>query len=295
MTARRSTLPIVSSVGDLLAVLSSLMWGTADFLGGTFTRRLRPLTVVSFTVPAAVPLLLVIVVLTGEWRAPTGYLPWALASGPIGLLSVSAFYRALATGTMGVVAPLAATGVVVPLVVGLVQGGAPSAVAVAGLVLAALATVAASASGSSEGATGEVVKPSRQPLVLAVVSGLGFGFVTVGIGEGAHSSVLMTLLVMRCTSSLVLLVVWLALRQRPQVSVRDGASLWLVGLLDAGANAVYGSAVRTGVFSVVVVLGSLYPAATVLLARQIHGERLQRLQVVGVVALLIAVPMIAVG
>ena len=290
VTARRSRLPIVSRVSELLAVLSSLLWGTADFLGGTFTRRLRPLTVVSFTVPAAIPVLLVIVLVSGEWRAPTGYLPWALASGPVGLLSVSAFYRALATGTMGVVAPLAATGVVVPLVVGLVQGGAPSPVALAGLVLACVATVAASASGETAGGPA-----ARLPLVLAVLSGLGFGFVTVGIGEGAHSSVLMTLLVMRSTSSVVLVVVWCVLRQRPHVCVRDGASLWLVGLMDAGANAVYGSAVRLGVFSVIVVLGSLYPAATVLLARQVHGERLQRLQVVGVVALLVAVPMIAVG
>ena len=281
----------MSPVSDLLALLSSLMWGTADFLGGTFTRRLGPLTVVSLTVPAAVPLLLAIVLISGEWRAPTGYLPWALASGPVGLLSVSAFYQALASGTMGVIAPLAATGVVVPLVVGLLQGGAPSAVALAGLVLATLATIAASASGPTEGEA----PPSRRPLVLAVLSGLGFGFVTVGIGEGARSSVLMTLLVMRTTSSVVLLVVWLMLRRRPHVSVRDGGLLWLVGLMDAGANAVYGSAVRIGVFSVIVVVGSLYPAATVLLARQVHRERLQRLQVVGVVALLVAVPMIAVG
>ena len=292
MTARRTGLPIVSPVSELLAVLSSLMWGTADFLGGTFTRRLRPLTVVSLTVPAAVPVLLVVVLVSGEWRAPTGYLPWALASGPVGLLSVTAFYRALATGTMGVVAPLAATGVVVPLVVGLVQGGAPSPVALAGLVLATVATIAASASGRTDD---DSPPPSRRPLLLAFVSGLGFGFVTVGIGEGAHSSVLMTLLVMRSTSSVVLLGVLLALRQRPRVSARDGGLLWLVGLMDAGANAVYGSAVRIGVFSVIVVLGSLYPAATVLLARQVHGERLQRLQVVGVLALLVAVPMIAVG
>ena len=97
------------------------------------------------------PVLLVIVLVSGEWRAPTGYLPWALASGPVGLLSVSTFYRALATGTMGVVAPVAATGVVVPLVVGLVQGGAPSPVALAGLALAAVATVAATASGTGRG------------------------------------------------------------------------------------------------------------------------------------------------
>ena len=136
---------------------------------------------------------------------------------------------------------------------------------------------------------------SRTPLVLAVLSGLGFGFVTVGIGEGAHYSVLMTLLVMRSASTVVLFFVWLALRQRPRLALRDAGGLWLVGLMDAGANAIYGSAVRLGVFGIVVVLGSLYPAATVLLARQVHGERLQRLQVIGVAMLLVAVPMIAAG
>jgi uncharacterized membrane protein len=278
-------------VAEFLAILSSMLWGTADFLGGTFTRRLRPLAVVSVTLPAAVPLLLVAVLVTGEYAAPRGYLPWALASGPVGLLSVSAFYRALATGTMGIVAPVAATGVVVPLVVGLAQGGHLSVVELAGLVLATLATIGVSASGSA----GEAVPPARTPLVLAFVAGLGFGFVTVGIGEGAHSSVLMTLLVMRSTSSAILLLVWLALRQRPSLGVRDAAGLWLVGLADAGANAIYGSAVRLGVFSIVVVLGSLYPAATVLLARQVHGERLTRLQLAGVAVLLVAVPMITAG
>ncbi|MDX6244186.1 MAG: hypothetical protein QOE76_1909 [Frankiales bacterium] len=277
-------------MAELLAVLSSVMWGTADFLGGTFTRRLRPLSVVSVTMPAAVPVLLGVVLLTGDYRSPTGYLPWALASGPVGLLAVSSFYRALATGTMGVVAPVAATGVVVPLVVGLAQGATPSPVQLAGLFLATAATIGVSASGRVR-----EERPARLPLVLAFVSGLGFGFVTVGIGEGSHSSVLMTLLVMRATSSTVLLLVWLALRERPALAKRDVGALWLVGLMDAGANAVYGSAVRLGVFAIIVVLGSLYPAATVLLARQVHKERLSRLQLVGVLALLVAVPMIAAG
>jgi uncharacterized membrane protein len=268
-----------------------MLWGTADFLGGTFTRRVRPLAVVSVTLPAAVPLLLVAVLVTGEYAAPRGYLPWALASGLVGLLSVSAFYRALATGTMGIVAPVAATGVVLPLVVGLAQGGHLSAVQLSGLLLATLATIGVSAARSADDAS----PPARTPLVLAFASGLGFGFVTVGIGEGAHSSVLMTLLVMRSTSSAILLLVWLVLRQRPSLGVRDVAGLWLVGLADAGANAIYGSAVRLGVFSIIVVLGSLYPAATVLLARQVHGERLTRLQLIGVAALLVAVPMITAG
>lgn len=279
------------------------MWGTADFLGGTYTRRLHPLTVVSLTLPAAVPLLAVTAVVSGEYSASPGYLPWALTCGPVGLLAVSAFYRALATGTMGVVAPVAATGVVVPLAVSLAQGSALSVVQLAGVVLAAAATVAVSASGDDD-----AQEPAgRTPVLLALVSGLGFGYVTVGIGEGSHASVLMTLLVMRLTSTVVLGLVWLAwwrgsaVRWRPRTSLpprvsrRDAGGLWLVGCLDAGANAVYGSAVRLGVFSIVVVLGSLYPAATVLLARQVHGERLHRLQLAGVLALLIAVPMITAG
>lgn len=278
-------------MAELLAALSSLMWGTADFLGGTYTRRLRPLSVVSVTLPAAVPLLLVAVLVSGEYRAPLDYLPWAVSSGPVGLLAVTAFYRALATGTMGVVAPVAATGVVVPLAVSLAQGSALSTVQLAGVVLAGLATVAASATRDA----GPGPRAARTPVVLALVSGLGFGYVTVGIGEGAHTSVLMTLLVMRTTSSIVLLVFWLSRRRRLELSARDVGGLWLVGCLDAGANAVYGSAVRIGVFSIVVVLGSLYPAATVVLARQVHGERLQRLQLAGVLVLLVAVPMITAG
>ena len=110
----------------LLALAASVMWGAADFLGGTATRRLPSYVVVGASEVLVLAVLVPVALVTGGLDAPVGYLPWAVAAGLLGLLALTAFYTALAAGTMGVVAPIAATGIVVPVVVGLAAGDAPS-------------------------------------------------------------------------------------------------------------------------------------------------------------------------
>ena len=95
----------------LLALLSSLLWGGADFLGGTVSRRLPALLVVGASQFAGLLAITLVAVASGELDAPTGYLPWAVAAGIAGLIGLVAFYSALAMGTMGVVSPIAALGV----------------------------------------------------------------------------------------------------------------------------------------------------------------------------------------
>ena len=113
-------------MGLVLALLSSAVWGTADFLGGTASRRLPPVSVVIWSEGAELVPLLVIAVALGGFTAPTGYLPWAVLGGLAGMLGIVAFYRALATGTMGVVAPIAALGVALPVFAGIASGDRPS-------------------------------------------------------------------------------------------------------------------------------------------------------------------------
>jgi uncharacterized membrane protein len=98
----------------LLALLSSLLWGSGDFLGGTLSRRVHPVTVMQVTQGLGGVALLVIVVAAGE-AGRTGAIGWGVAAGALGCIGLGAFYSALATGTMGVVAPVAATGVVIPV------------------------------------------------------------------------------------------------------------------------------------------------------------------------------------
>ncbi|HUR51025.1 MAG TPA: EamA family transporter [Mycobacteriales bacterium] len=274
-------------MGVLLALLSSALWGWSDFMGGTLARRLPAATVVAVSQSAALLALVPLVLTLGA--APSSWLP-GLAAGLAGAVGLGAFYAALAAGTMGVVAPLAATGAVVPVVVGLVRGEQPGALQAAGIVLALVGVVLASGPELSGGA------PLR-PLLLAALAAACFGTVMVLLAKGSEGpagAVLVTMLALRLTE--VGAVLPLAARARGGVPWRPLLPLLvLLGLVDVLANTAFAFATRSGLLSVVAVLGSLYPVITVLLARQVHAERLQRVQAAGVVATLAGVVLISAG
>lgn len=277
-----------------LALLASALWGTADFLGGTAARRLAATTVVAVSQGLALVLLVVVAATTGAFGDDPGYLGWALGAAVVGLVALTAFYAALAEGTMGVVAPIAAIGVAVPVTVGVAQGDRPGILQALGLAIAVVGVVLAS---------GPEVRPddnrdqraARRPLLLAGVAAAGFGTVLVCVSHGARTSTVMTLLVMRVTS--VAILVGAAAAGRVHLGVRrtDLPILLAVGLGDVGANAAMAVASQHGLLSIVAVLSSLYPAVTVLLARAVHDERLERVQEAGVVAALTGVVLIASG
>jgi drug/metabolite transporter (DMT)-like permease len=191
---------------------------------------------------------------------------------------------------MGIVAPIASTGVVVPVAVGFAQGDRPSGWQLAGIVVAVLGVILAS--GPELQRDGERSAAAR-PLWLAGIAAIGFGVVFVAIGHGAEHSTLMTLVVMRA----VAIVFMLGIARVTSTSLRVGASdlpmLFVVGTFDVGANATFAYASRHGLLSVVSVLSSLYPAMTVVLARAVHTERLAKVQMFGVVGALAGVVLIA--
>jgi drug/metabolite transporter (DMT)-like permease len=284
--------PRLPGVGTLFALLSSLMWGTSDFLGGTTSRRLPPLAVV--VVSEFIGLLgpLVYAVATGALDSSPGYVGWALMAAVAGSAGILAFYHALATGTMGVIAPIAALGVVVPVAVGLGQGDRPSALQGIGIAVAIIGVVLASGP-ELRGAEGSR-RAAALPLILAGVAALGFGLVFVALEHGAQTSTAMTLVVMRSASVVLLLVVGLSSgRSQLKVGVRDLPVLAVVGGFDVGANATFAYASEHGLLSVVSVLSSLYPAVTVILARSVHSERLRGVQIAGVLSALAGVCLIA--
>jgi drug/metabolite transporter (DMT)-like permease len=274
----------------LLALSSSLLWGAGDFLGGTVSRRLPAVAVVGVSQALALVVFAVVAGVTGEaaqGMPPVGWW-WAAAAGGAGLLGLVSFYAALASGTMGVVAPIAALGVVVPVGAGLLAGERPSAVQLAGAVLGVLGGVLASGPELRSGA-------SRRPVALAVVAGVSFGLVLLFLARGSEESPLLTLVGMRATSVTVLVVAALLVRSLGGVRRSDLALLGLIGLLDGGANLTYAIATTAGLLSLVAVLASLYPAVTVMLARVIHRERMTRVQDVGVAAAVIGVVLVASG
>jgi drug/metabolite transporter (DMT)-like permease len=217
---------------------------------------------------------------------------WAALAGSAGIVALGAFYRGLAIGTMSVVAPISATAAAVPVLVGLAEGERPGALQVAGMAAALAGVILASREPIEEGGA----PPNRAAVGLALVAAAGFGTFFVGIDRAsATADVPWVILVQRCCSLALLALATLAVR--PELP-RDPASialLGLIGVLDLGANGLYALATTEGLLSVVAVLGSLYPAVTVVLARLVLAERVSRLQEAGVVLTLAGVVAISAG
>jgi len=288
-------------------MLASVVWGTSDFIGGVVSRRVRPLVVVAVAHLIAGVTIVIVAAATRSFGVERGYLPWAIAAGAVGLVSLVAFYGALSTGKMGIVAPIAGTGAVVPVVYGLLHGESPSGWQVAGIAAAVGGVVLAS--GPELSGRGGPDGGGSRPLVLALVAALGFGAVFVLIEKASAHNVVMTLLTMRVTSVSIVALLGLGyvVRRRRAGTAPNGAAghaglrrrdllpIAVVGWTDAGANGLYGLATRHGLVSVTAVLASLYPAVTVLLARFIERERMRRIQGIGVGLAMCGVVMLAAG
>ena len=258
------------------------------------SRRRMAVLVVGLSQAAGLVTILVIALATGALDDPTGYLPWAVGAGLAGMVGLVCFYAALAAGTMGVVSPIAALGVVVPVVVGLARGERPASLQMVGIVVAIAGVVLASGP-ELQGRAG------ARPLVLAAIAALGFGLALLFIAEGSQTSTTMTLVAMRATSVAALglaLVVALARGLRRNMLALGWHDLALVAVIGVGdllANLAFGAASTRADVAIVAVLGSLYPVMTVLLARFVHGERLGQAQTAGVTGALTGVVLIAAG
>lgn len=287
----------------LLALLSSVLWGGADFLGGLRARRLPALAVVA--VSQGFGLLVVSLVAVGGVVANVGgpggtgpgtdWVPWAAGAGVAGCTALVCFYRALAVGSMGVVSPIAALGALLPVLFGLLTGDRLTAPVAIGLCLALAGAVTTSLSAGAPHDPERRRAGASGTVGLAAVAGIGFGLTLVLIERGARSSTVLTLVGMRMVSVLMLAAVAVALRTTGGVRRSDLPALAVVGAADVGANLLFALASQRGLLSITAMLGSLYPVVTVLLARTVLHERLARIQLVGVAAALGGVVLVSWG
>jgi drug/metabolite transporter (DMT)-like permease len=274
-----------------LAFGAGMGWGTADFLGGVSSRRL-PVLVVSFVSQSVGALFLLVVVLVGN-RMPVGpeALVLGLGAGVVGGAGLLALYRGLAVGRMSVVAPTAALSGVVPVAWGLMRGERPSTLQIVGVVVAIVGVILAARAPGEDGGTERATG-----IGLALIAAVTLGAFVVMLDEAARTDPLWGALMVR-VGALALLCIPLAV-VRPSFAMRRGdpARVSAIGLLDNASNLSFAFAADTGgLLALTSVLGSLYPVATVLLARSVLHERLARHQTVGVVAALTGVVLIAAG
>ncbi|MGW1071646.1 EamA family transporter [Streptomyces sp. NPDC002537] len=285
----------------VFALTTSLLWGLADFGGGLLTRRIPALTVVLVSQLLAVGVLGAVVVATGGWTETGPRLWFAAAAGLIGPAAMLAFYRALALGPMGVVAPLGALGgVAVPVGVGIAVGERPGFLQFAGIAVAVGGVVLSS--GPARG--GAPVQ--RQTLVLTLGAALGFGAVMALIAEASTTltGLFLALFVQRVCNVLVGgTALWASVRRGDTVLPAGGfgalraalPALAFVGLADVAANGTYNLAARSGPVTVAAVLASLYPVVTALAARGVLSERLRTVQAAGAGLALVGTVLLAAG
>jgi drug/metabolite transporter (DMT)-like permease len=280
----------VSSLAVLLALASSVAWGAADFGGGLISRRLPTIAVTVVSQSAGFVALLVALGVHGG-SVDGRSLELGLAAGVAGGAGLAAFYRALALGTMSIVSPVVACGAVVPFTISLATGERPSAVAVAGALVALAGAVLASVEESRAPA-----RERAQAVALAVVAAGALGVFTYFLGLGSREgSALSTLFGARIGSLTLLLALAVARGATLRVGRTGLLPVTAVGLADVGANALFAIASGHGLLSLVAVLGSLYPVTTVLLAHLLLAERLTRVQLAGVAVALAGVAALSVG
>jgi drug/metabolite transporter (DMT)-like permease len=275
----------------LLALGSSVIWGSADFLGGLLTRTRSAYVVVAASQAFGLLAIALVALVTGDWRASLGYLPWAVGAGLSGALGLVCYYAGLSSGTMGVVAPIASMGAIVPVALGIAGGEHPSWVQLVGIVLALLGVAAASGPELSGGAA----VGGRRPVLLAAIAGCAFGFALYAIGRGTEHNGVMTLVAMRASTVGLFVIAALVLRTTGGIKARDLGPLAAVGIGDVVANLMFAVSTTKGLLSISSALTSFYPVVTVMLARWVLAERLRAVQWVGVGLALGGVAMISAG
>jgi drug/metabolite transporter (DMT)-like permease len=261
-----------------LALASAILYGGGDFVGGLLSRRAGTLAVVVVSQAAGLLFLAALLpAMPGSFPAGAGLL-WAILAGIGGGIGVALLYRALAVGTMAVVAPITACCAVAIPVVADVAAGA--------LVAIVLVSQARHADRPPTGT------PAMRGMSLAVASGVAIGVFFLALARAGAGSGLWALAVARTTSVILFLAIAVGTRTAVTLPRRSLLAAAGGGVLDMLANALYLLATRAGDLSVVVTLSSLYPASTVVLARIVLRERLTRLQTCGVVCAMVAVVLI---
>jgi drug/metabolite transporter (DMT)-like permease len=278
-------------LGIGLGLLSSVAWGVSDFLGGLQSRRVSALTVLLFTQPIGLGLALLVALTAGGDAISTRDALIAAGAGAMVIAALGAFYRAMALGSISVVAMIGTLSVLVPVAGGLIQGDEIAPLQAVGAALAIVGVVLTSREPDPEWRSA-----NRATIGLAAFAALGFGvfFLALDVASSGGRPA-WTVVAARIGGVGALLVAAAFLRPSMRVEAAMLPALVAIGCCDIAANSLFAFASDRGPLSLVGVAASLYSAVTVLLAAVVLGERLEATQRFGILLALAGVAMIAAG
>jgi drug/metabolite transporter (DMT)-like permease len=268
-----------------LSLAAVLAWGISDFIGGYGARRANAFVLTAIAHGSGMLLMLALALGNHAPYPSPNSLAWALAAGLSGGAALAIFYRALASGQMGLTAPVAAVlGAAIPTAVGMFTEGLPHAVQISGFALAGLGIWLISR-----------VEDHRRPegVGLALLAGLGFAGFYLCAHQAGTASALWIAATVKASSLALTAVIVLSAGSFRDINPTGIALGIAAGCLDVTGSYLYIRAAQTGRLDQAVVLTSLYPAITVLLARIFLKEHFTRWKAVGILAALLAVPLIA--
>jgi drug/metabolite transporter (DMT)-like permease len=280
----------------LLALLSSVFIGSADFVGGLASRSANGVRVAAFVAIMGLPLAFLVSLVYGAEHVGRDDVIWSILAGITVAAGIGCFYIGMGRGLISVVAPVAAvTGAVIPVVYGLARGERPGTPALIGLVVAFVAVAVVSLA-PSEQHPETTVGVDRNVIALALVSGLFFGLFYITLSRVSDDAGLWPITIQRSASVVVLATLSLVLTRGLLGGVgRLWPTVLLIAVLEVSAIVPLLLALQRGPVAVASVLASLYPVATVLLASFVLRERLSRLQYVGVACALVSIGLVSTG
>ncbi len=280
--------------GVLSALLSALVWGSGDFVGGLAIRRgmqersaESPFSVVLIASLSGALIMLAAGVLRGEGLLTLADILWSCAAGVSGALGIAVLYTGLAQGSAALVAPTAGVvGAVLPVIAGSFLEGLPGSLQLAGMLLGlgGIWIVSQPASGGSEF--------TRTDILHGALAGAGFGGFFILIAQVEGEALFLPLVIVKVTALMFsALILRLQGQGLPRLSGNPPALL--AGVLDSGGNLFYLLATNYTTLSIAAVLSSMYPVATIILAVALLQQRVASMQWVGILLCILAVALIS--
>jgi drug/metabolite transporter (DMT)-like permease len=274
----------------LFGILSAGTWGAADFIGGLASKRTSPYRVLFLAEIAGLVPFIVLALLLHEPIPAAADMLLGAGSSLVGLGGLLMLYRALASGQMIIAAPVSALfAAIIPVVFGFFALGIPSFATLIGFSLAFAAVWLISQTDLTDGRSPRKGLRNLADLRLPLLSGLFFGSYFLIIHRATLNAFFWPLVAARL-AGFVMFGLFALLTRQPALPPREVWGLCIInGMIDIAGNGFYILSAQAGRLDVAAVLSALYPASTVLLAWVVLKERINSLQVLGVLLAFIAI------